>query len=154
MVTLRDVDGLPLRLLSLPCGDDARDADGVLNCESVTYLGFLIELQLYFALCRSKVCVFGGRPRRFPVPRPVIVLAFWYDLLLFRSYFYLFVRSAHPFHLIFNFWFPLYHKRYRFVLVFIYLRHKFSATKAIFASDESKTNRKTQTNESTIKHLS
>lgn len=37
----RDVDG---RLSSLPCGEDARDADGVLNRESLPslhkYLGF------------------------------------------------------------------------------------------------------------------
>lgn len=36
-----------LRLLaSLPCGDEARDADGVLNCESdpfVRYFGFFIS---------------------------------------------------------------------------------------------------------------
>lgn len=56
---------------SLFCGEDALDADGVLNWESefCRYLGFFISWywnRLLLALLRSVTGVFGGRPRRFP----------------------------------------------------------------------------------------
>lgn len=64
---------------SLFCGDEARDADGVLNWESeprfVRYLGFFRSWYWNLVL-RSVTGVFGGRPRRFP-PRV--------DMLLIRA---------------------------------------------------------------------
>lgn len=86
---LRLVDDLPDTLRdrgppsSLFCGEEARDADGVLNCDSeprfCRYLGFFMSWywNLLLALLRSETGVFGGRPRRFPERADIVVLFGW-----------------------------------------------------------------------------
>lgn len=77
---------------SLFCGEEAREADGVLNWESefCRYLGFFINwnwnLLLLLLLPLSETAVFGGRPRRFPARADMVAGSGWAHLRNYREW--------------------------------------------------------------------